>query len=172
MSTATLSLLPRRGRGRPTPAAEERYQEQVAAFCALILEIRSTMDFDVGSRGWCYLLEQHGLNKGEFAAAEALITACRKSGALPLDVCAEDDARAAIGIEKINANDVQEEAQSWIDHLLYAAHEQYTPVSFWDDQRFYLQMGVEKLDLRNLFEPVCTEFCVPLYQFQGLVRSE
>lgn len=36
--------LPRRGRGRPTPAAEVKYQEQVAAFCALILEIRSSSD--------------------------------------------------------------------------------------------------------------------------------
>ena len=76
--------LPRRGRGRPSPAAEENYQEQVAAFCALIRKIRSSMDFSVGSRGWCYLLEKHGLRKGDFAAAEALITACRKSLLFPL----------------------------------------------------------------------------------------
>ena len=41
-------LLPRRARGRPSPNAEATYQEQRQAFCALIQEIRSTMDFAVG----------------------------------------------------------------------------------------------------------------------------
>jgi hypothetical protein len=50
-------LLPRRQRGRPSAAAEREYREQVAAFCRLILKIQSSMDFKVGSRGWCY----HGL---------------------------------------------------------------------------------------------------------------
>jgi hypothetical protein len=167
MSTATLSILPRRRRGRPTPAADVRYQELVAGFCALILKIRSSMDFDVGSRGWCYILEQHGLGKGDFDAAEKLITDCRKSGALPLDICAEDDARATVGLENINSNDVQEEAQDWVDHLLYSAHQQYTPFSFWDDLDVYVEAGTEKLDLRNLFEPVGREFFVPLTNFKG-----
>ena len=54
--------LPRRGRGRPSPAAEENYQEQG----------RRVLRADPGnpvingfylsaSRGWCYLLEKHGL---------------------------------------------------------------------------------------------------------------
>jgi hypothetical protein len=144
--------LPRRGRGRPTPATEEKYQEEVAAFCALILKIRSSMDFSVGSRGWSYILEKHGLRKGDFAANEALITACRKSGALQLDICAEDDSRETIGLEDIDDNDVQEEAQDWIDYLLHDAHKKYTPFSFWDDLDVYVEMGTEKLDLRNLFE--------------------
>ena len=49
------------------------------------------MDFGVGARGWSYILEQHGLTKGDFDAAQALITDCRKTGDLPLDICAEDD---------------------------------------------------------------------------------
>ena len=60
------------------------------------------MDFPVGSRGWCYILERHGLRKGDFDAAEKLITDCRKSGELPLDICAEDCSRETIGIEKID----------------------------------------------------------------------
>jgi len=38
------SLLPKRGRGRQSAAAEAQYQKQVAAFCKLILQIRSSMD--------------------------------------------------------------------------------------------------------------------------------
>jgi hypothetical protein len=67
--------LPKRDRGRQSAAAEAGYQEQLASFCALIRQIRSSMDFAVGSRGWCYLLERHGLLKGEFDAAQKLITA-------------------------------------------------------------------------------------------------
>jgi hypothetical protein len=81
--------LPKRPRGRPSAAAELEYREQVAAFCALILQI----DFAVGSRGWCYLLERHGLRKGGFDAAQRLINECRRSGELPLDICAEDASR-------------------------------------------------------------------------------
>jgi hypothetical protein len=51
------------------------------------------MDFAVGSRGWAYILERHGLRKGDFDAAEAKITEFRKSGDLPLDICAEDASR-------------------------------------------------------------------------------
>jgi hypothetical protein len=43
----------------------------------------------------------------------------------------------------------------------------YTPVSFWDDQTSYLEVAVEKLDLRNLFEPTCAEFHIPIQNFKG-----
>jgi hypothetical protein len=159
--------LPKRPRGRPSAAAELEYREQVAAFCALIRQIQSTMDFRVGSRGWCYILERHGLRKGDFGAAQKLITACRKSGELPLDICAEDASRETVGIEQIDRNDIPDEIESWIDHLRNHAHESYTPISFWDDLDVYVEVAVEKLDLRNLFEPVCEEFHVPLTNFKG-----
>ena len=166
----TLALtdgLPRRRRGRQTPKNEADYQAQRAAFCRLIVQIQSTMDFSVGSRGWCYILEQHGLYKGDFAAAERLITDCRKIGDLPLDICAEDDARETIGIQALDDADIEAEAEAWVDHLLHHAHQNYTPISFWDDLHVYVEVGVEKLDLRNLFEPVCREFFVPITNFKG-----
>ena len=160
--------LPRRGRGRPSPSADAAYRANVASWCALILEINSSMDFSVGARGWCYILEnRNALRKGDFDVAEKLITDCRKSGDLPLDICAEDDARETIGLEEITGNTVEEEAESWIDHLRNHAHESYAPISFWDDQKVYVEVAVEKLDLRNQFEPVCKEFYVPLTNFKG-----
>jgi hypothetical protein len=68
------SLLPKRRRGRQSPEDDAAYHQQVAAFCALIRRINSKLDFAVGSRGWCYLLEPHGLFKGDFDTAEKLIT--------------------------------------------------------------------------------------------------
>ena len=160
-------LLPRRSRGRPSETATLVYQEQVAAFCALIQKIRSTMDFDIGSRGWCYILERHGLRKGEFDDAQRLINTCRKSGDLPLDICAEDDSRETIGIEHLDHADIDDEVESWITHLRDRAHESYTPISFWNDAKVYVEVVVEKLDLRNLFEPTCAEFFVPVTNFKG-----
>jgi hypothetical protein len=161
------SLLPTRGRGRPSPAAEAQYRKQVAAFCKLILKIKSSMDFAVGSRGWCYILERHGLRKGDFDAAERLITQCRKSGNLPLDICAEDASRETIGLEQLDSDDISHEVESWIHHLRNRAHESYTPISFWDDLDVYVEAATEKLDLRNLFEPACEEFHVPITNFKG-----
>jgi hypothetical protein len=159
-------LLPRRRRGRQSAAAEIAYKEEVAAFCSLILQIKSTMDFAVGARGWCYILERHGLRKGEFAAAERLISSCRKSGDLPLDICAEDAAREVIGIQKLDTLDVRDEARSWLEFIGHA-HERYTPFGFWENLDVYVEAAVEKLDLRNLFEPTCKEFFVPITNFKG-----
>lgn len=160
-------LLPKRQRGRQSPEAEAKYQQDVARICDRILQIRSTMDFDVGSRGWCYILERHGLRKGDFDAAQRLINECRKSGALPLDICAEDSSRETIGIEQLDSDDIIGEVESWVDHIRDRAHEQYTPISFWDELEIYVEVAVEKVDLRNLFEPVCDEFHVPITNFKG-----
>jgi hypothetical protein len=125
------------------------------------------MDFAVGGRGWCYILERHGLRKGDFDAAQKLINDCRKSGALPLDICAEDGTRETIGVEQLDSANVEDEAESWIDYIRNRAHASYTPLSFWDDLDVYVEMAVEKLDLRNLFEPVCEEFHVPITNIKG-----
>ena len=160
--------LPRRRRGRQTPESEAEYQAQRAAFCRLIRQIRSTMDFKVGSRGWCYILEPHGLTKGDFDAAQAIITDCRKTGDLPLDICAEDDSRETVGLQgDLDDQDVESEAQGWVDYVRDRAHQSYTPFGFWDDLDDYVEVAVEKLDLRNLFEPVCAEFFVPIANFKG-----
>jgi hypothetical protein len=158
------AILPRRPRGR---LSEEAHRVQLKRFCGLIKQIASTMDFKVGSRGWCYILENYGLRKGDFDAAQRLITACRKSGDLPLDICAEDESRETIGLEDLDQNDISAEVESWVDHLRNGAHLSYMPISFWDDLDVYIEVGVEKLDLRNLFEPTREELHVPLTNFKG-----
>jgi hypothetical protein len=165
--TIEADLLPKRSRGRQSDVAIHQYGERVAEFCNLILKIKSTMDFDVGSRGWCYILEHHGLRKGEFGAAEKLITDCRKSGALPLEICAEDESRKVVGLQRLDDADIEREAASWIDYISNDVHKSYTPVGFWDNLDCYVEVAVEKLDLRNLFEAPCAEFHVPIQNFKG-----
>jgi hypothetical protein len=163
-----MSLLPRLPPHRPSAAVKAAHREKVAAFCAKILEVRSRLDFDVGSRGWAYILEGDRLiDKDEIDAAQDLINTCRKSGDLPLDICSEDDKRAAENLEDIDP-DPQERAADIFDYV-ETAEASYTPFSFWDDDDldYYVQMGVEKSNIKNLFAKPCAEFYVPIANLGG-----
>jgi hypothetical protein len=153
-------ILPKRGRGRPGADATAQYERELATFCHHLTEI------DSSARGWAYILEEHGLTKGDFDAAERLITDCRKKGLLPVDFCAEDEGRSVDHLEKIDHETVEAFARGWVDYLA-EAHEQYTPFSFWDDLDVYLQMTVEKIDLKNLFSPECARFHVATTNISG-----
>ena len=159
-------VFPKRKRGRQSPTADAKYQEDLEAFCAAILQIASTLDFKVSARGWCYILEEHGLGKGDFDAGEKLINDCRKDGNLPIDICAVDETRKAIHVEFIDEDDSDAEAEYIVDQV-ERGYLNYHPISFWDDQEYYLEMMVEKIDLKSLFAPVCEEFKIPLFNSKG-----
>jgi hypothetical protein len=159
-------VIPKRKRGAQSVQAQQQYEAQLQAFSAGILQIRSTIDFDVSSRGWGYLLESHGVTKGEFDAVQKLITNCRKSGDLPLDICAEDARRSTDNLESLDGEDPLKHADNLIEGLRNA-YQSYTPFSFWDAQDHYVEQLVEKVDLRNLFGPVCEEYYVPITNAVG-----
>jgi hypothetical protein len=161
-------LLPRRPRG-PRVEADAIYRERVKRFCALIVRVRRGMDFAVGARGWCYILERHELGKGSFDTAEQRIADYRKSGDLPLNICAEDASRETVGLEEINNDSVGQWVAKLVTDLRDHAHERYMPFSLWDDLDVYVEVATEKLDLRNLFEPVCAKFHVPITNLKGWI---
>ena len=66
-------VIPNPGRGRRSPDAEIKHQQDLAEFCDAIMDINSTLDFRVSGRGWCYILEEHGLGKGDFDRAQKII---------------------------------------------------------------------------------------------------
>jgi hypothetical protein len=157
--------MPKRPRGRPWPAAQEKFEAELTAWCDGINLIASGLDFDVGSRGWCYILEEHGLSKGDFDSAQHLINDCRKDGHLPLDICCEDERRAAENLDELDA-DPKARAQEIIHYVDRAEHSYY-PHSFWQTQDTYVEMAVEKSDLKSLFSSVCDPFHIPLLNFAG-----
>lgn len=158
--------LPRRSKGRQSPEKAERYDADVERFCRQIIQINSTLDFKVSSRGWCYILEEHGLEKGDFDVTQRLINDCRKSGDLPLDICAEDEARLADNLERLDVDDPLQESTRAIE-FIQEWHETYNPISFWGCQDYYVEMVVEKIDLKSLFSPICEEFHVPCTNSRG-----
>jgi hypothetical protein len=158
--------LPVRARGRQSVAQSEEFEAARKAWCASLLQIKATIEFPVSSRGWCYILESHGLAKGDFDRAQALINSCRKDGLLPLNFCAEDSSRGFEGVESLHESTPDSEARYWVARI-ENAHLDYAPYSFWDDQPCYLQLLVEKVDLKTLFAPVCSRFRIPIANARG-----
>ena len=159
--------LPTRPRGRLSGCALEDYLFVLEHFCDWIKKKAASMDFKVGARGWCYILENEGvISKGEFDKAQRLITECRKDGLLPLDICIEDDDRAADFVEELDDDDTESYARGWIDAVL-SAHENWKPISFWGYQDYYIEMATEKQDLKSLFAEVCERYHVPITNFKG-----
>jgi hypothetical protein len=158
--------LPTIRKGRRTKTDENKYQYELISFCLALKEIQSSLEFQVSSRGWCYLLEEYGLSKGDFDKAQKLINDCRKSGKLPLDICAEDNGRIAEGIDEIDS-DIEYYASDWVDYVRYKLSTTYNPYYFSDFQDYYLELVVEKIDLKGIFRPVCEEFHIPFANCKG-----
>lgn len=158
--------LPERKRGRRSAQAEADLQASLEAFADGIKRLRANLSFSPSSRGWCYILEEHGLTKGQFRQAQKTINDCRKSGLLPLSITAEDDARQTIGIQMVDHQNPEAYAEYAVEIIRSLAH-QFTPFGFWESQEFYVEMLVEKIDLKSLFEPICREFYIPLTNARG-----
>ena len=162
----TAITIPKRRPGRQSPAAIERYDRGLAEFCTALKQIDSTLEFKVSSRGWCYLLEEFGLNKGDFDSAQRLINDCRKDGLLPIDFVLTDQSRAFDGQEAIWGHSAESAARNIVDEI-GDAHLSYTPHSFWGDKDVYIQALVEKIDLKSIFKPVFNRFCIPFANAKG-----
>jgi hypothetical protein len=160
-------FIPKRNRGRPSAAAQLAYQEQVEEFCRRVREIRASLDFEVSARGWCYILEEHGATKADFPTIENLFVACRKSGDLPINICAEDEARAAEHVEELDDETPEEFARGWVDYIRDEVHVRYNPVSLWNGCEYYCELWVEKIDLKSLFSDICKRYTIPLVNIRG-----
>jgi len=142
------------------------------------LEINSRLDFRVSSRGWCYILEEHGLGKGDFDRAQRVINDCRKAGLLPLNICADDGGRKAVHLDEASANlnpySIDDEVERELENIetaradaIEAAGWDYSPYGFWHAQDTYVEMLVEKIDLKELFSGICADFCIPIANSRG-----
>lgn len=159
--------LPENRRGRKSQEDADQYRDQVSDFCDAIKEINSSLDFKVSSRGWCYLLEEYGLNKGDFDKAQILINDCRKNGLLPLDICAEDVARSSEGVDNPDNPDVNEYADVLIKYVRNNLAKRYSPYHFFDYQDYYIEVLLEKIDLKGIFGPVCDKYHIPYKNGRG-----
>jgi hypothetical protein len=159
--------LPESRKGRRSAAQQVMEDRQFDAFITKLKEIGSRLDFTPGTRGWCYLAENEGMiTKGDFDRLEGLITKWRKDGRLPLDFCACDEKRAAQNLEELTLRTPEEHARIYVEDTL-ECWQYYKPISFWSYQPCYIEMAVEKVDLRVLFEKICSEYHIPIWNAGG-----
>lgn len=150
-------VLPGKGRQR---------HAQLAAFANALIEVSQQIGFAVSSRGWGYQLEGFGLiTKDQIDLVENLVNECRKRGLLAIDFTAEEEARKFSGVETPETMSPVEYMKQYLDATLQCEN-WYTP-DWWDGEKYYIQMIVEKIDLKTLFEPVCRKFHIPIATSKG-----
>jgi len=139
------------------------------SFAEYLLNLQDRLDFRISSRGWAYYLESERLiNKDQFDKVEDAINRCRKQGLIPIDFVAEEPARgfenvhipsSAYGttMRQIVCNNLQSVLDG--DYM-------YEP-DWWEGEEYYIQMIVEKIDLKSLFTKICKRFHIPIATSKG-----
>lgn len=122
----------------------------------------------VTSRGWAYLLETKwkAITKDQFDYVQDLINKCRKNGMLPIDFVEADKNRSFHNIEVIEyeePNDYLISGLEWVKDR-YKSKEDF---DFWESQEYYIQMMVEKIDILNMFKPVCEKYHICIANGKG-----
>ena len=145
---------------------EKATEKRLKEFADKINELSEQIGFKVSARGWCYQLETERLiNKDEFDKVESWINKCRKKGILPIDFTAEEEGRKFSGVEEPNTQSPIQEMKEWIQASM-ESERYYTP-DWWDGEDYYIQMLVEKIDLKTLFKPVCEKYHIPIATSKG-----
>jgi len=145
---------------------EKATEANLRKFAQQLMALSEQIGFKVSARGWCYQLETSRLiNKDQFDRVESVINKCRKRGILPIDFVAEEEGRQFSGVER------PEEVTPlvWLKQYIEAplrCHEWYTP-DWWIGEEYYIQMLVEKIDLKTLFAPVCEMYHIPIATSKG-----
>ncbi|MGL4568071.1 MAG: hypothetical protein ACRCU6_06035 [Fusobacteriaceae bacterium] len=112
-------------------------------------------------------MEQAGyIDKSQFSKVENAINNCRREGILPVDFVAEEDARAFTGIEPFESDKDDEYVLKWMLSDVLEGHK-YVQPNWWISEEYYIQVLVEKIDLKTIFAPVCRDFKIPIANAKG-----
>ncbi|KKK57129.1 hypothetical protein LCGC14_3057600, partial [marine sediment metagenome] len=141
-------------------------RKRLEEFAEELKQISEKVGFKQSARGWAYQLETERLiNKDEFDKVESWINKCRKRGILPIDFTSEEEGRKFSGVEKPDEDTPIEDLRYWIENAL-TTEERYI-ANWWEGEEYYIQMVVEKIDLKTLFEPVCRKYKIPIATSKG-----
>ncbi len=145
---------------------QQATKERLEEFANKIKILQEQIGFKVSARGWCYQLESERLiNKDEFNKVESWINKCRSNGILPIDFTKEEEGRRFSGVEVPDEDTPIEDLRYWINKTL-TTEERYI-ANWWKGEEYYIQMLVEKIDLKTLFEPVCKKYKIPIATSKG-----
>jgi len=162
MDSIIIPFGPFRGKNK-----EEDKRAAYTAFAKGLQAIQAKLDYKMGSRDWCYFLEDHGLLKPDFDKAEDRISIARKEGYLPVDFTLEDGSRSTSGDHGTEQHDKQKKYLERIWNFLEYQRDHYAPVRWVDYQPYYVELLVEKLGLTSLFAKQCKEFRISVSNGKG-----
>ncbi len=154
---------------RPTKEEKEKYEEDLVSFAEKMQEAQNLISRKVSARGWCYILEgMRVINKGQFDSVETAINDCRKEGLLPLEFVATDDNRKFHHVEdiEVETEDPRDYLISWLK-ALERVDEIKDDIAYWQNQKYYIEMMVEKIDLLNLFSDTCKKYHISIANAKG-----
>lgn len=144
----------------------DKRREREILFAEQLKRLQQEIGISLSSRGWAYQLEGFGLiNKDEFDKAQNAINSLRKKGFLPIDFVAKEQGRQFRGIEVPEEETPLEYLQGYLEYTL-KCERGYTP-DWWEDEKYYIQMVVEKIDLVSLFESICRKYHIPIATSSG-----
>jgi hypothetical protein len=164
MSTATsvadVQMPPPCGRGRPS----SEWLDSLEAFGDQLMAVQEDIGFKMSARGWAYALENAGvITKSNLDEAKRRVNQARDKGYIPLDFTAQDDGRKFAYTPKPPTP--TDDFIKWgLEDILSGKglHR-----SFWQTQDVFIQILVEKVDLREVFAPVCREYSIPIATSKG-----
>jgi hypothetical protein len=142
---------------------------KLTEFADLMKQLNITIGLKISARGWCYIMEgERYINKNQFDKVEEAINRCRREGLLPVDFIAEDKAREFENVEVPSVEDDRgmEDILAWMLRDVLDGSRFYKP-DWWEGEKYYIQMIVEKVDLISFFQPICAEYHIPIANARG-----
>lgn len=156
------------GIGRPS----NDYYTALEDFANSLININESLDFKMSARGWAYYFENEGLiDKSDIEYHKDRINKLRKNdfeagwdhAPLPSDFTAQDNSRSFDCVERDNYAEPEKYVKREINHLVNP----HIDLSFWETQDVFIQVLVEKIDLKEIFKPICRKYNIPIATGKG-----
>ncbi len=159
-------------KGGQKKGAKEEFIDSLRVFAEAMKKIQGGLDFHMGSRGWCYAMEPFGLKKSDFDFGQGCINDCRRYGFLKPCFILDDESH--IVEQQPDESELLEDYVNMQYEIWQEAGDgfreswqRYDGVSFWEGQDYYIQLLVEKVDLKSLFRKICNKHRIPIANLHG-----
>ncbi len=169
-----ITLPLRKGRGGQTAEWKELYQESLRTFAGHLKALQANIDFNMSVRGWCYVLEPYGLSKADFDWMQGQFNYMRRIGLIEPKFILEEEGHKVEAREDWDWSPqeyVDDEFSTWktAKETFENCADSYGSgrTSFWDNKKYFIQLLVEKSDLKSLFRDMCNKYKIPIANMRG-----
>jgi hypothetical protein len=154
----------------------EIYLDSLRDFAFDLKKMQEGIDFHMSSRGWCYAMEPAevaGLSKDNFDWGADQIQEARLHGFLPPGFILEEEGHRVESFDDTDMTPeeyVESEYNRWQDAEEYfrdCARYYSAEMSFWKGKKYFIQVLVEKSDLKSLFRDICRKYRIPIANMRG-----